>query len=252
MLKALISLSHHYQLKMKNNHSIAWIDLDDTLWDFHANSRVSLRGLYTDYHLDSHYPTVNDWINCYERHNHALWNQYNLGEIEKNYLMTERFLRPLVEVGHPDAVRLASKFDTEYLDRLARCTLLIDGAFDLLRDLRANGWETGILSNGFVEVQHCKINNSGLAPYIDHIILSDDIGINKPDVRLYRHAERQAGVEASDCLMIGDNLATDIAGAIAAGWKAIYFTRDETAESPDVPTIHRLCDALPLIVSCKG
>lgn len=233
---------------MKNSKKVAWIDLDDTLWDFHANSRVALSGLYDDYCLDSHYATVGDWIACYEKHNHALWDLYNRGEIEKSYLMTERFLRPLTEAGHPRARELASRFDTEYLDRLADCTLLVDGAIELLLQLRAMGWETGILSNGFVEVQHRKIRNSGLAPYIDYVVLSDDIGVNKPDVRLYRHAEQHAGVVSEDCLMIGDNLSTDIAGAVAAGWQAIYFTRNGDQSVDDcVPTVHRLHDVIPLL-----
>lgn len=236
---------------MKDDRRVVWIDLDDTLWDFHSNSRIALDGLYRDYCLDSHFPTSEDWIECYERHNTALWDKYNHGLIEKPFLMVERFLRPLLEGGHPQAKKLAAIFDTEYLDRLAECTRLIEGAVTLLKELRARGWSTGILSNGFVEVQHRKIRNSGLTPYIDYIVLSDDIGVNKPDVRLYRHAEEVADVKAPDCLMIGDNLSTDIAGALNAGWRAIYFIRSVESVGKGIPdgvdVVDRLIDIIPLI-----
>lgn len=225
--------------------AVVWVDLDDTIWDFHANSRVALRGLYTDYSLGDVFPTPEAWIECYEKHNHSLWAQYNRGKIEKTYLMKERFLRPLNEGGHPDAVNLSQRFDGEYLDRLAECTQLVPGALELLTVLRSRGYRIGILSNGFVEVQHRKICNSGLEPLIDYIVLSDDIGINKPDVRIYRYAESIAGVRADQCLMIGDNPDTDIAGALAAGWPAILFDRNAaTAADMAVPAVGSLGDLI--------
>ena len=220
---------------------IAWIDLDDTLWDFKANSRIALAKLYELYALYRFWPTAEAWIENYQRHNHHLWDLYNHARISKKYLMQQRFRRPLVEIGAPQAHELGDRFDYEYLDLLADCTQLVDGAIDLLKRFRDAGWKTGILSNGFTEVQHRKIRNSGLGPYIDYIVLSDDIGVNKPDVRIYRHAESVAGVTADACLMIGDNPDTDIAGALAAGWQAIYFAPEgsnpATLPCPTVTTL---------------
>lgn len=222
-----------------DNRRVIWLDLDDTLWDFKANSRVALEGLYNDYDLKRWFATAAEWIGCYERHNHALWDQYNKALISKEYLMTERFRRPLQEAGSPLVSEYSRQFDGEYLDRLADCTRLIDGAIELLEAIRKRGYRTGILSNGFTEVQYRKIRNSGLEPYIDYVVLSDDIGVNKPDVRLFRYAEKVCGSDASRCLMIGDNPDTDIAGAIAAGWKAIYFSRKGDVHA-SVPTVRSL------------
>ena len=123
---------------------VAWIDLDDTLWDFKGNSRVALAGLYDDYNLSRWFPSATDWIECYERHNHALWDQYNHAAITKEYLMAERFKRPLLEAGSELAEEYGRRFDGEYLDRLAECRGLVDGAIDLLGRLHAAGWKTGI------------------------------------------------------------------------------------------------------------
>ena len=237
---------------------VAWVDLDDTLWDFYGNSRIALGRLYCDYDLSRWFADEASWIECYEHHNHELWNLYNHAEIRKDYLMTQRFLRPLVQAGSPLAEEYSRQFDHEYLDRLAECRGLIDGAIELLERLHCEGWATGILSNGFTEVQHRKIRNSGLAPYIDFVVLSDEIGINKPDVRIYRHAEQVSGSDAAHCVMLGDNPDTDIAGALAAGWRATLFipragSCDASAlrsdNGPDVIT--RLLDFHPAHIGCQ-
>lgn len=116
----------------------------------------------------------------------------------------------------------ARSMDTIYLDHLARQKCMIDGAMELVRHLRAHAYNIGILSNGFTDVQHRKIHTAGLDTLVDLTVLSDDIGINKPDPRLYRHAMERSGLTDPSChLMIGDNPATDIAGALRSGWRAI-------------------------------
>lgn len=223
----------------KQHLRAVWLDLDDTLWDFKANSRVALRQLYEQAGLNRWFTGVEDWIARYEQHNHALWAQYNRAEVTKDYLMAERFSRPLSDVGCTEAVELAARFDTWYLDLLAECRELVPGAVELLTWLREQGYLIGVLSNGFTQVQHRKMSNSGLSPLVDAVVLSDDIGVNKPDVRLFDYAARQLGVKPGECLMVGDNPDTDIAGALAAGWQAIYFDRSG-GESTGVCTVDSL------------
>lgn len=205
---------------------MVWLDLDDTLIDFRTNSRRALSRLYDERNLARYFDNRDRWIETYERHNHILWSDYAAGSIDQPTLRMERFRRPLTDGGasQSDARHLSEEFDTLYLDFLAQETKLVDGCMDLLIRIRKAGLPIGILSNGFTEVQHRKIRNCGLLPYIDIIVLSDDIGVNKPDVRLYRHAMRRSGFEVPERhLMIGDNPYTDIAGALDAGWQAILL-----------------------------
>ncbi len=205
---------------------VVWLDLDDTLIDFHGNSRKALAMTWEEYGFEQLFPDVEAWIDVYERYNKALWEQYNRAEITKDFLRAERFRRPLVEGGmdEDEALNLCGTLDSYYLDRLAEQKGLVDGAVELLSHLRARGYKIGVLSNGFKQVQHRKIESAGLSSLIDVVVLSDDIGVNKPDVRLYRHAmERTGYLEPSLHVMIGDNPDTDIAGAVAAGWGAVFF-----------------------------
>jgi len=70
-----------------------------------------------------------------------------------------------------------------------------------------------ILSNGFREVQYKKIENSGLMPYFDKIILSEDAGINKPHPDMFTYALKNTNSKRNQTIMIGDSWDADIVGA---------------------------------------
>ena len=232
---------------------VVWVDLDDTMIDFRANSRHALHRLWGEEPAVRRcFETDELWIDVYEKHNHRLWELYGAGKISRSYLRMERFMRPLCEGGmnEDDAKELAERYDILYLDFLAQEKQLIAGSIDLLRMLRESGVKIGCLSNGFKDVQFRKIRNCGLEPWFDLVVLSDDIGINKPDVRLFRHAQERSGCpEPTDHLMIGDNAMTDIKGSKGAGWSAIQFHRmpeDAVAECADA-CVERLADILELL-----
>lgn len=203
-----------------------WVDLDDTLIDFKTNSRTALTRLYHARNLDRWFDLPEKWIEVYELHNKELWSEYAAGSIACDYLRMERFRRPLTDAGVADeeARILSRSFDMEYLDYLAAEKVLMPGALKLLAFLRGSGVKIGVLSNGFADVQYRKIRSAGLEAYIDLTVLSDDIGINKPDRRLFEYAMQRAGdTDPAHHLMIGDNPSTDIQGALGAGWQAILY-----------------------------
>jgi HAD hydrolase, family IA, variant 1 len=140
----------------------------------------------------------------------------------------ERFRLPLTEAEVADEIAraMSARMDTVYLGYLADASTLLPGALPLIDSLKQMGLPVGILSNGFTEVQEHKLQVTGLDKMIDIMVLSDEIGINKPNVRLFEHAMKRAGqTRPSAQLMIGDNATTDIAGAISAGWNAILYDR---------------------------
>lgn len=204
-----------------------WVDLDDTLIDFTTNSHSALIKMWHDEPiLQRLFASPELWAERYEDHNLTLWAQYNVGRITRDYLRHQRFYLPHSEAGasEAEADTTARRFDTLYLDYLAREKALMPGAMDLLKYLRSRGMRIGCLSNGFKEVQYRKIRAAGLEPWIDIVVLSDDIGVNKPDPRIFDYAmQRTADTHPRHHLMIGDNPATDIAGARRAGWPAIWY-----------------------------
>lgn len=233
-----------------------WFDLDDTLIDFTRNSKAALARLYEQARLGRWFADAEAWTACYEGHNHPLWDSLARGEISTAFLRMERFRRPLAEAGCADAEarRLSVELDPLYLDLLAQERGLVAGAKEILGAVRAAGMRTGILSNGFKDVQHRKIERAGLRDLVDLTVLSDDIDVQKPDRRLFVHAMERAGItDASAHLMIGDNPDTDIAGALGAGWQAILLQPQHPGKGPKaVPAGAASADTLAAARSILG
>ena len=225
--------------------SMLWFDLDDTLWAMTDNSVVCLRELYDSQRLDRWFATPEEWNEVYHRITHELWSQYSHAEISRDFLRTERFARPLRIGGasEQEALEMSKVLDKLYLDLLGSKTALIDGARELLDALAARGYRMGIVTNGFREVQYNKMRSADIEKYFDVVVLSDEIGINKPDRRFFDYAVGKASSEHLNNIMIGDNYTTDILGALGAGWDAVWFTgaNGQTGEAAGEVT---MCDTL--------
>ena len=76
-----------------------FIDLDDTIWDFKANSVLSLRQVYDEFALKKEIPDYDRFKSLYMATNHELWELYHHNRITKDYLIVERFSRPLRHAG---------------------------------------------------------------------------------------------------------------------------------------------------------
>lgn len=201
-----------------------FVDLDDTIWDFTANSKVAMRKVYDAYGLQAQCP-YERFIACYLQRNAELWTLYHHGRISKDFLVTERFRTVFEECGiRFENPGLPAMFNHDYLEIIVLCDKVVDGAYDLLAHLRERG-PVYVLSNGFENLQARKLKSGKLDRYIDRLILSDDIGVTKPDRRIFDYALQQVGGVAVTTVMIGDNYDADILGASQAGWRTIYFNR---------------------------
>lgn len=211
-----------------------WFDLDDTLYDFHGNSDLSLVEVYSMMNLQRWWTDSQAWRDHYHRINKELWDLYAPGLIDRATLRRERFFRPLVEAGCPPetAEDMWPELDRVYLGLLAQKTTTVPGAVDAVRRMRDQGYKIGVLSNGFKEVQYGKLASIGLSHLVDVVALSDEIDINKPDRRFFEYAATKAGTTAEKSLLVGDNPDTDIAGALGAGWHAVWLADPAAAPSP--------------------
>lgn len=215
----------------KTKIKTVFLDIDDTVWWFTENSKVSLRHVYDHFGLSAYEPSYEVFRDIYLTKNHQLWQLYHHGKIEKDYLITERFRFTLSEIGVSERLEtLAKEIDDEYLRFLAEQRILVPGARELLEYLNSR-YEVHALSNGFKGVQDRKLISAGVRHLVDKIIISDDCGITKPLRGIFDYALAQCGAEARSTVMIGDNADADIAGAHNAGWHTIYFNIKGTEKS---------------------
>jgi putative hydrolase of the HAD superfamily len=96
------------------------------------------------------------------------------------------------------------------------------GIHKLLEDLQDQGITLGVISNGPTALQHRKLSLSGLTRYFMHVLLDCEVGVSKPDSKIFEAAETLM----PNChhVMIGNDPDADINGAIRAKWTAFWFT----------------------------
>jgi len=212
-------------------YKYVFIDLDDTLWDFHANAKSSLHEIYERKNLGRYFDSFEQYFHTYAKRNLELWDQYGKGAITKEELSLERFLHPLKQVGVDDPV-LALKIGSEYLELLPTRTALVPFARELLEYLHPK-YPLTIVSNGFIEVQYKKLKSCQIEQYFGHVVLSEAAGALKPDKRIFEYGLQLNGAKATETIMIGDSFEADIRGAQNACIDQVYFNPLISVEEND-------------------
>ncbi len=211
-----------------------FFDLDHTIWDFDKNARETLHDLYYKYNFDA-LTGVNSpetFIKTYTANNHRLWNLYHHGKIDKATLRKARFEDTFSQLGFSPTL-FPWTFEEEYLAICPTKTNLFPHAHETLAYL-ASRYKLHLISNGFKEACEIKLANSKLSPYFQTIVISENVGVNKPDPAIFRHALANGAASVGTSVMIGDNLDADVRGAQNVGIDAIYFNAVGAEKPPDI------------------
>lgn len=146
----------------------------------------------------------------------------------------------------PPAEELAHHYDYTFGNH----NVVFPHSLPLLQELKRRGFITGVITNGPAHLQNHKMQQSGLMPYLDMLLVSGDLGIHKPDPRIYEIAAEKLGLKPEECVYVGDHPVNDIAGALGAGMKAIrmnfgWFKDEDLRE--DVPVIDDIIQVLEYV-----
>jgi len=117
----------------------------------------------------------------------------------------------------------------------------------LLAHLKAKGYLLGIVTNGVPDLQREKIAGCSVTHLFDASIVSGEIDCGKPDPGIMHHICRELGVAPAACVMVGDNPARDVAGAIAAGMKSVWVQRNNRIPSDRYPATLSCTDLSAMI-----
>jgi len=203
-----------------------FFDLDHTLWDYDTNVRESLSELFEHYTLDSLGIQTNDhFYNAFIEVNYGLWGLYNTGKIDKVNLRKERFKRIFEHLG-ADGLAVPIDMEEDFMSRTSSKKNLFPYSMEVLAYLQEK-YKLHIITNGFNESQALKMTSSGIHPYFGLVITSETIGYKKPDKRIFEYAMSQLGATATECIMIGDSLQSDILGAQSVNMDQVFFNPDD-------------------------
>jgi putative hydrolase of the HAD superfamily len=203
-------------------YKTVFFDLDHTLWDFETNSRETLEELYDKHQLQKKGVTsLSAFQEIFAEVNSDLWSQYDKGLIKGEVIRAERFKRILAPFEITDE-QLIATLSHEYLFACPRKGTLLPGAMDTLEYLNKK-YSLSLITNGFDEVQHMKLASGKIAHYFEHVVTSQQAGYKKPAREIFDYALNLHATQANEAVMIGDNLETDIAGALNASVDAVFY-----------------------------
>jgi YjjG family noncanonical pyrimidine nucleotidase len=215
----------------RKEYKCVLFDLDHTLWDYETNSSAVLVDLYNKYELAAlgAVPCV-EFVKSFTRVNTELWDKHDRNVISRDVLRHDRFDLVFKAAGLEHR-ELSLKFSEEYLSESPKGKHLVPHALDLLNYLKDKGYGMYIVTNGFEDIQGTKIASGGITHYFNGVITSARAGFKKPDKGIFDFVMKESGFSASESIMIGDNLLTDIAGARNASIDSVFYNPNEVKHS---------------------
>lgn len=131
------------------------------------------------------------------------------------------------------------------------CYVREEASIAALEQLRGEGWRLGIVTNGRTSQQRAKATRTGLAELADALCISEELGVRKPDRRIFEEAARQCGAPLAGW-MVGDSAEADVAGGGGAGLRTVWLTRGrewDAALPPPDAVATTVSDAVRVLLS---
>jgi len=196
---------------MGNSYEAVFFDADDTLFDYPHAERAALRACLREFRLRVE---LGIFLDAYRRHNRDVWQAFERGETDQVTLRVERFRRVSAEFGIPGLP--LERISSFYLEALSRQPQLMPGALTTVRTL-AKKFPLALVTNGIAMVQRRRFAASPITSYFQAVVISEEVGVAKPDPRIFAPALEKIGVAAGEVLYVGDSVTSDMAAARNAG-----------------------------------
>ena len=215
-----------------------FFDLDHTLWDFDKNSALTFEKIFKLNNLDI---DLDSFLKVYIPINLQYWKLYREEKIDKKSLKFARLNDAFKALDLEVSARIVHKLSDDYITYLSTFNHLFPDTIALLEYLQPN-YTLHIITNGFKEVQHGKLNQSHIDHYFQTVTNSEMVGVKKPNPKIFKHALHMAKATAEESLMIGDNLEADIMGALNFGMDAICFNYHKETLASDIIGVDHLSE----------
>lgn len=221
-------------------------DFDRTLFNVDIPEQRALSHIH-DLHVEKHIP-VDRFIQTYKDVNEHWWylrsqHKATLEQVRLNSL-SDTFKRLKTSMPIP-----VHELSHQYVSEARKHWHLYPHVPETLSQLRERGYKIGIVTNGFSTVQHPKIDAVNLRPLVDQFTISDEVGLAKPDPRIFDHCIDDLKSNRSRSVYVGDNLRDDYQGAKNTGLPFIWFNEHKRANPHGLPEFQSYSDLLRRIES---
>jgi HAD superfamily hydrolase (TIGR01662 family) len=131
-----------------------------------------------------------------------------------------------------------------------------EDVLECLNELKGMGYRMGLVSNVslFPDLMHADLQRLGLDRFLDGAVFSSEIGVRKPDARIFEEALARVSATPGGTVFVGDRLLDDISGARALGMRTVHTVQFRREDDPDIPPDARIGDLseLPLVLKRWG
>lgn len=216
-------------------------DNDNTLMDFDAAERAAFTETLFAFGLTE----TEETFSAYCRINKRLWEALERGETTQALLKVERFRQLLQWMDRTDTD--AQALAAAYADNLGHHAELMPGCMAFLERMHGR-IKLALVSNGIGAIQRGRLALCPFTPLLDAIVISGEIGVNKPDPRIIDLALKQLGcTDKSQAVLLGDSASSDIAAANNAGIASIHLAMRAKPCDQATWVVHSLEEAAALL-----
>lgn len=205
-------------------YEVVFFDLDHTLVDTRRQYRLGLAKTIEEVYNGD---VPETFIEQFQKHHDMLWGLYDKRQITMAELRRERIVRAWREFGVERSLEEADLFQNTLNATFETTLFPYEDTLQLVEALAKNH-RLGIITNGSPDLQDRKMRIVGLDVHFpqETVIISEHVGLAKPDKAVYQAACDKLRVEPQEALMIGDNYRADVAGARSFGMDAIWYVPD--------------------------
>ena len=212
-------------------------DIDGTVLDFSAAEACAIRALFEKYHLGI---CTDEMLRTYSQINRKYWQALERNEMTKPEILVGRFREFFQLMGLDTTV--AAAFNDDYQLTLGDYPIFMEHALDVLKQEKGKYLLVAV-TNGTKIAQTKKLRMTGLDEIFDVVFISEDVGIEKPNVAFFDHVFRKIGLsDKSEALIIGDSLTSDMQGGIFAGIDTCWFNPKHSQNTSGIPVTYEIDD----------
>ncbi len=223
----------------KSEITDVFFDLDHTLWDFDRNSKLAFQRVFVKHKINMDVAT---FIKVYEPVNFDYWKLFREERVTKQELRRGRLMDTFKAFKIKLPLTIIDTLAEAYIEELPLDNHLFDGTKEIL-DYLSEKYILHIITNGFQEVQHLKLDNSGISAYFETVTTSEEVGLKKPNPVIFKKALEKAVTQPQRSIMIGDTFEADILGAEAVGMQTLFYNY----RNDNVPSNYKFVNKLPEI-----
>ena len=210
-----------------------FLDLDDTILDFHKAERLAIAKTFRDFGID---PT-DEVLHRYHLINKACWERLERNEWTREQVLVNRFGILFGEYGvDADPAACARAYEKN----LSIGHYFLPGAEEAV-DRLSQKYRLFLASNGTASVQKGRMTSANLYRFFEKVFVSQELGANKPSEEFFSRSFAQIpDFDPKKAMMVGDSLTSDILGGIRAGIRTCWVNPGHAAARADIPADYEI------------